>query len=424
MRARLVVLLLGLPLVAWMLFAFLGTTLSSHVSSKFGAQILALGDGKFDNAQRFVEKRMEDAVIVLTTACVLILACRFVMELSARRFRPPVRWVIQGWAAFVCLNVLVAVASQTALFWCALYSGKDNVQNYTQWRIKETLMRENEAPSRAVLLGSSQVRTQMDSKALNARLGNDIWTTELHFPGSTPFDMVLCLEHLPKSRLKYVITYVSEPNFYSQGDNGRLMYFFGISDLPAYWRLEPWRPAADTFLVSGILGDVFPLYQIWESVQARAQSLLRRPVDEKQKNYDASLEKDLSQRAHRIGKTFAIGPFSESQKNAFSLFATKCKTLGARLIVCDGQVNPVLAHSMDPSLREDMNGFLRTLAATDPNILLLTESEMPAQTESDYEDLTHVNLRARARFSQFMADVLEPLDKSRARMARPPETQQ
>jgi hypothetical protein len=326
---------------------------------------------------------------------------------ALRRLPTPARWIAQAWSAFICLNVFAGVAAHTVLFWAFLFTGKDHTLNYTQYRIKEGLLEEAPAPSQALLMGASQTRTQIDAKLLNDRLGQKVWTTELHFPGSTPYDMTLCLEHLPKVRVDFIIIYASEGIFYVRQDNERLMYFFGFRDLPAYLTLGPGKPPFDRFEVCGLMGDIFPLYRVWDSLAARARGWETQNRD--QARYDASLENNLADRAQRAAKSMGFGPECTFHKESFAAFAKMCRERGCRLIVCCGQLNPLLERDLDPALRPDMMAFLHEQAARDSNIILLEASQMPTQLESDYEDLTHVNDAARARFSQYMAGVMEKL---------------
>jgi hypothetical protein len=410
MRTRLTLLLLVAPIMVWTLFGFLGERAASSLSSRFGARILASGDGKFTNPQPFVKRRLKELAVLATSACLLILVHRGLAALAARRLQTPARWIIQGWSAFICLNVFAAVAAHTVLFWTLLYTGKEHINNYTQYRIKQGLLEEAEAPSQAVLMGASQTRTQIDTKVLNKRMGRKIWTTELHFPGSTVYDMVLCLERLPKVRLDYVITYFSEANLYCAGDSQRLMYFFGVRDLANYWTLGPGKPGLDNNMVRGLMGDIFPLYRVWGSFIDRAQFWQTQNL--KQAQYNATLESDLVERAQRQAKSFSLGPYCRFQKWAFATFAKMCRERGCRLVVCCGQTNPILDRALDPAVRRDMMAFLHEQAGQDPNLILLEDPQLPRQVKGDYDDLTHVNEAARARFSQYMAEALEKLART------------
>jgi hypothetical protein len=411
MRARLILLIL-VPAIFWAFFGLLGDRVSSGLSSRFGSRILASGDGKFTEVQPFVKNRMKDGAVLLTAACLLILVQRTLADLATRRLRTPTCWIVGGWSAFICLNIFAAIAAHTVLFWCLLFTGKNHTHNYTQWRIKQGLMKEAEAPGQAVLLGSSQTRAQIDAKVLNERLGRKIWTTELHYPGSSPYDVALCLERLPSVPVDYAIVYLSEGDFYNRGDDERMMYFFGFRDLGAYLTLGPGKPDFDRYLICGLLGDIFPLYRVWEPLAARVQGFEAQNLD--QARYNVSLESDLVARAQRAAKGMGFGPRCGFYKRSFAALAKMCRARRCRLVVCCGQLNPIFERALNPALRPDMMVFLRNQAEKDANIILLEQSQLPQQVESDYEDLNHANIAARARFSQYIAETLDKLTQAKA----------
>jgi len=403
--------LLLVALVAPLLVGVLGNRIASSLGTRFGAQILAKGDGKFTDPTAFIHGRLREVALLVSVACVLLLVHQMLFRLARRR-PAPARWIIQGWISFVCLNVLVAVAAQTVLFWSLLYSGKNRTHNLTQWRIKQTLIAEVKAPRQAVLLGTSQVRAQIDTKILNDRLGEKLWSTELHYPGSTMFDRALCLKRLPAGRIDYVVSYFSEFDFFGGHLNERLLYFFGFRDLPDCWALGPGRPVLDRWMVGGLLGDVFPIYRIWDPLADRVR--FWEIVDVAQVQHDASLETDLTERARRVSKQVDKGATFDFNRRAFQAFAKLCRERGCQLVICCGQLNPLLGDALDPDLRPMMLTFLRQQAAQDPNIILIEEPVLPHHVAADYLDLTHINAAARARCSTAVADVLEGLDRKKS----------
>jgi hypothetical protein len=137
-----------------------------------------------------------------------------------------------------------------------------------------------------------------------------------------------------------------------------------------------------------------------------------RMMNLKQQEWNQSLELDLAQRARSVAEGYKIGPDTFFQEKAFGALAAKCRRRHAVLIVCCGQMNPLLGRVLDPSLRAEMLAFLRGEAAGDTNIVLLEPAQMPPQTEKDYDDLNHVNPATQARFSEYMAGVLENLTRS------------
>jgi hypothetical protein len=411
--ARLPACLLLTAVLAPLLYALLGQRVASALAARFGAQLLAKGDGKFTDASIFIHGRLREIALLISVACVLLLIYQMFSLRIARRRPVPARWVIQGWAGFFFLNVFIAVAAHTVLFWCLLFSGKDHTHNYTQWRIKAGLLTEVAAPRQAVLLGTSQSRSEIDSKILNERLGDKVWTTELHFPGSSIFDRSLCLKRLPAGRIDYVITYFCEFDLFGAHDNERMIYFFGFRDLPDCWALGPGRPTMDPWMAAGLLGDVFPLYRIWDSLIARAR-FWQQGGEPAQAQYDATLETDLAERARRKAGEVYKGEIFECNQRAFEAFAKLCRERHCQLVICCGQVNPLLGDAMDPTVRPAMLDYLHRQAAQDPNIILIEEPLLPHHVAADYEDLTHVTLATRARSSIVIADVLEKLDRKKS----------
>jgi hypothetical protein len=405
MRRKFTVALGICPVVIWALFGLFGKRISSGLASHYGARILAMGSGKFTDADRFVYMRLKDLALLATAACVLALAWVVAGAFARRLFSPRGQWIFQALSAFICLNCWAAVAAHTVLFWCVLFSGTGQTHNYTQYQIKQRLMNEIQSPSQAVLLGNSQTRAQIDEGILNEHLGSNIWTTELHFPGSLPYDMMLSLERLPPVKLDYVICYLSEGAFYAGVDSEALMFFFGFRDLADYRRLA--RNGAGVHLTLGLLGDLLPLFRLREPLAGRILGFGAQNIGQEQ--YDQALNRNLVQRARVVAATYRIGPESDFQKKAFTEFAQRCRHEHSRLIVCCGQLNPILEKTLDPALRPDMLAFLRGLADADANIVLLDENGLPRQTDADYDDLTHVNTNAQARFSEYIAGILGKL---------------
>jgi hypothetical protein len=317
------------------------------------------------------------------------------------------QWILQSLFAFAALNIFVVIAGHTVLFWCLLFSGTGQTHNYTQYRIKQELMTETAAPSQAVLLGSSQTRAQIDEGILNSHLGSTLWTTELHFPGDHPYDMILSLKRLPAVKLDYVICYLSEQYFYTGADSDGIMFFFGFEDLAEYRRLRPGPGGLGDKSFLGLLGDAVPLFKYREPIADRLFGF--RTANIGQEKYDQALTASLADRAKIAASHFHLGPDSDFQKRAFLEFARQCREKGCRLVVCCGQLNPILENALDPAFRRDLLGFLHDCAARDTNIVLLDEHRLPPQTEADYDDLTHANAAAQARFSEYIAGVLGTL---------------
>jgi hypothetical protein len=396
-----------IPFVAWTLWLTLGKPLGRVAASHWGNRLLQLGDGKFNDPALFVHTRLRDAAVLISTAAIIALAGMMAAKCYQTRISPRRRWATDALVLFLGLNVFGAIASHTALFWCLLFTGRDNTHNFTQYQIKRALMAELVAPRQAVLLGNSQTRAEIDKRLLNADLGRQLWTTELHFPGSRPFDMLLCLEQLPAVKIDYIICYLSEGYFYSGANSEAAMFFMRFQDLGQFYDCGGKKVDPGRFFTYGLLGDACPLFRLREPVISRLYGF--KTLGLNQERRDQTLSADLSERAKTAAVGYRIGQESDFQKRAFELFAKKCQERQARLVLCCGQLNPILGRALNPALRPDMLAFLHGLAAHDTNIILLEESQMPVQTEDDYLDLTHVNETSQIRFTHYIETVLQKL---------------
>jgi len=408
MRRRLMILLVASPVATWGLLGLLGKPIAQEAAARFGSRILRLGDGKFTSPETFIELRLRDCALLLTAACLLPLARAPATSAFTRRLPSRARWISGALSHFVCLNVFALIAAQTVLFWCLLFTGKGQTHNYTQFQIKRGLMKEVQAPHQAVLLGSSQTRAEIDERLLNDRLGREVWTTELHFPGNHAYELILNLEALPSVKVDYILCYLSEGYFYSSAaESDGLLFFFGFRDLGEFYKLGGRHVRTGRSLAYALLGNALPLFRLRDPLAGRILGSNIQSL--KQEQYDQSLSTNLAQRAQAIASGYQAGPESDFQKKAFSAFARRCREQHCTLVVCCGQFNPLLGRALDPALRRDMLAFLRNQGAHDANIVLLDESDLPKQTEADYDDLTHVNEAAQIRFTEFIAGVMRKL---------------
>ncbi len=399
--------LAAFPPAAWALWFLLGKPAASIVASRFGDRLLKLGDGIFADPAVFVRMRLQDLAMLGSVASLLTLACLLTASWFRVRLSLRFRWAANSLVLFLSFNIFGAIASHTVLFWCLLFTGQDNTHNFTQYQIKRGLMPEIVAPRQAVLLGSSQTHAEIDKRLLNARMGRQLWTTELHFPGSRPFDMLLCVEDLPPVKIDCVICYLSESYFYSGANSETAMFFMRFRDLGQFYDCGGKKVAPGRFFTYGLIGDAFPLFRLREPVISRLFGV--KILGLNQARRDQSLSADLAERARTAATGYHIGTESDFQKKAFDLFARKCRERHARLVLCCGQLNPILGRALDPALRPDMLAYLHDLASHDSNIILLEETQLPVQTEKDYKDLTHVDKATQVRFTEYMETVLQKL---------------
>src|ERR1051326_363136 len=208
-----------------------------RIAQRWGAKILQAGDGKFSDAAIFLQHRIIEGAELLIVTNGLLAAGVGAGSLLARRASRLWKWTGYSVFGFLGANLWLKFVTSTCLFWCCFWNGKGTTDNLTQFHIKLLLSDENPAPVKVVLAGSSQVRTQIDAHWLNDRLGSNIFTTELHFPGNRTFDFLFLNRELGSRKADAVVCYLSEENFFAGAVSDGFPFFFGFGDLPEFVRL-------------------------------------------------------------------------------------------------------------------------------------------------------------------------------------------
>jgi hypothetical protein len=398
-----------LTLATWLAYALLARPLSVGLAHRWGPEIVRKGDGKFSDAAVFLQHRAYEGALLLTLTLGLAVVAVALATVLARRVPPLWKWVPCSVIGFVGVNVWIKLAAGTCLFWCLFWNGKGTTNNLTQFHIKLLLMDENPAPTKVALAGSSQVRAQIDPRLLNRQIGSNLFATELHFPGNHSFDYLFLDRKLHGHKADVIVCYLSEGIFFDGAVSDGFPLFFGFRDVPAFLRLggkPQWAPKS---VGLGLLGNVLPIFWLRDPVVQRL--LGDQMAGLGQAEQLASLASDLHRRAIVSATGFRADEQSDFCFAAFDAFVARCRSERKTVILCCGQVNPILARQLDPALRPRMLAFLAQLAAKHDNVVLLQEKDLPTQTEVDYDDLSHVNLAAQIRFTEAMARVLQGLDQ-------------
>jgi hypothetical protein len=397
-----------LLLGSWVGYWLAGGWLARFVAACAGGALLRLGQGKFNDPVLFVHHRLHEALWLVSGLLVWVaiqgLFHRMIARDGREQRRPWTPWLTHSLVGFVLLNGWIACASHTALFWAVMGAGS-GVENYMQFNFKRTLLEELHAPRKAVLVGSSQTRSQIDENLLNSRLGTNLWTTELHFPGSKAYDLLLIEPQLRQADPDLVICYFSENYLYAGSVGETVPNFFGFSKLPDAWERGALKYIGGEGIAYGLLGDALPLFRCREIMSRRVLGFA--VMNLKQSNYDASLVEDLTQRARAMAPGYRLNAESDFQKRAMEDFVRRCQAAGRTVILIDGGFNPILMQAIDPAVRQDQAEFLAHLERDFANVIVVPSEALAVQTAADFEDLNHVNPDMQRRFTEALAGWLE-----------------
>ena len=406
-RSQWVAVVAAATLGAWLSYWLGGHWAARCLADRFGPALERVSKGKIADVRLFIEHRLGEGLWLVST--LMVLGCLFWMlgwVLGRLQVKVRWRWIGHAVLGLISANVLLGMAGRTALFWALMWQG-ENTHSLAQFHFKRVLMEELHAPQQAVLLGSSQARAEIDENRLNVILGKRLWTTELHYPGTRASDLLLVARRLKDHSFTHAICYLSEMNFYIGSHSEPLPFFLTVGDCFDFGRLGGWHFIAGRAAYYGLLGQVLPAFRYRDVLAQRVLGLGLHAIQ--QRIYDASLAADLEARAQVAAKTYVRGPESEFQKRIFEQFILECGAHGRRLILCCGQLNPILARKLDPSIRLDLRQFLQRMKEKYPGVVFLDEHSLPEQTIKDYVDLTHVTPEAQAIFTERLGTLIEPM---------------
>ena len=390
---------------AWLAHVLFAPAFARALAGRWGDKILSATRGNVVDAAAFVQLCLCDALVLFSAAILAVLVQRCI----ARRCVPVPQetnrgWILQAGTGFVLVNVVLALAMHTTLFWCLFWQG-DATSNVARFRLKAALLRHDPSPCKAAILGSSQARAQIDEGLLNQLTGPRLHTTELHFPGSTAYDISLVDREINAAHPHVLICYVSEMNFFAGSTTEVAPVFFNFEDLgdlrtlPVAKHLKPGR------LAYGLLGDVLPVFRLRDALATRLLGSGLAII--KQRQHDARIRADADATARRLAEAYRLDAGSDFQMKSLAALADRCGQRGQTLGILAGQLSPALSRHIDPRLREEMLSFLRGLRDRHSHVRLL--DGLPPHSASDYADLTHVTGQAQAAFTRILAEQLKPL---------------
>jgi hypothetical protein len=398
--------LIGVALtgMVWLGYALLGRRVARYVFAHFSETVMRVIVGSVMDAEKFVQNRLWEAAYLFSALVAVIIIHNLLTGMFLKKTSGQnARWIFHAIVGFVLVNLWLAVACHTTLFWFAFWQGKEGTTGLARFQIKYHLLRESRALPKAAIMGSSQAHRQVDDQLLNGCLAPNLHTGELGWPGARAYDVYLIHRGLDPSTAQIIIWYFSESDFYMGFSVDTVPLFFGFKDIPDCRKFDLEKHIPVRILSYGLLSDILPAFYLRDVLSQRilgpGVAMIR------QRQHDATVKNNLDAGSARLAPMFQINAESALQKSALASLAMDCAKRQQRLVLIAGQLNPLLGRRLDPALRIDMLSFLRELQRQHPDIVLITNP--PFQEVSDYIDLTHVNDERRRAFTQFVAEQLK-----------------
>jgi len=390
---------------AWLTYGLAGDEIARLLVASLRKNLSGLGLGLFQNPELFVQNRLREALwlfsLIILWAGLHKAMGIWISKLMKSRWR----WTVHAAAGLLLLNVWIAFAMKTALFWFLIGIG-ERVVPYRQFQLNRLLAAEVQTPFRIVLAGSSQTHAQIDANLLNQRMGSNSWTTDLYFPGCDAYGLMVVEPFLLEARPSLMICYLTEDSIYLPAGLSMVDQFFNLRSLFNGPGRNPFRlrPRKETIRV--LLGNSIPLFRCRDALGYRF--LGGELMELSQKSVDLSRFADVEGRSKRRARAYSRGARSEFQKQSLEEFISRCGRAGCRVLLLTGSDNPILASKIDPAVRADFLQFLELLAARQPMVTVVPASDLPTQSPADYApmDLVHANAGMRRRFTLRLLEIL------------------
>ena len=391
-------------MLLWLAYLGGGNIVAQKLGVRFGHLVLKATRGNVGDPAVFIQYRLSEGLLLatlLTVAVWLHVAITgMVLRKSTGKNR---RWIAHAVSAFLLFNLWLGFATQTTLFWCALWQG-DVTQNLTRFHLKRLLFVENQSPAKAVILGNSQSRSQLDEELLNEILEPGWHAAELHFPGSNAYDILLEHRKIKSANPNLVIVYLSELTFYNGNHHDAAANFFEFSDLKDLASSDVRNCVPRQGFQYGLLGAALPVFRLRDVFSQRLLGTGLTLL--KQRQYDQQRAENLETTGRKVAQDYRIDAKSEFEMRAFTEFVSDCAAAGEKLLLLAGQLNPLLSQGFDPKIRPHFLAYLHQLRDRYPNVILV--ENLPFQSPSDYEDLTHVKKEIQRDFTRRIAEFLQP----------------
>ncbi len=382
----------------WLCFGLFGQWAADTLAKHLGGTILRVGGGKFDDPSAFILGRLIEALWLSSSALLLIIAVMALhQKLQSWCRSRSVHSLTLALVVFAAINAFAWHSGRTILFW-SLFFDKANVDNFAQYQIKTTLLRETKNRRRAVLIGNSQTNTNIDEVRMNQLIGAKLWSTELTQPGARGFDTLTLTRNMPLQSGDLVICYLSEVFFYGEGGGGVAADFLTFNELPDLLELNGLDQVPFAAIRSGLIGHMIPLHRYRKSLSNKLLGWAM--VNLEQVRFDSSLETNLESQAKRRAAHLRENRSSGFEKAAFRRAVSELTAKGCNILLIAGHTHPALQHHMDPGLRRSMLDFLQVVEAENHGrVSIIDGAEIAVPKEADFVDLVHFGKNAQANFT-------------------------
>lgn len=271
---------------------------------------------------------------------------------------------------------------------------------------------------RIVLMGSSQTREDFDVDYLNQRFRDRGHFVNLGFSGNgNPIEMYMLTPRVTDTKPDLVVYMPFIGSLFRPYSYQTFDLYFNPNMLPLIGSIHGWGEFADRadIIAMGFFRRASILFRHRDSYQHMVDDAIDRWVRglpaKVAQTYAYHRRKPNSHfrhliETHRKRPRYREHRYRELYQEAFHMMVRRLLEQNIDLLVIDGPTHPLIRHFYDPRLDSEYDRFMSDASAT-YGFTRLRKSDLPEFRDEEFNDFTHLNAAARARFNAFVADYLE-----------------
>ena len=392
MTRRSIVIALALLLASGIAVGPFGGNVASIFQAAAGSKIDALTAGKVADTTWFLVRLLREAWLATAGLAFLAAATTWLIGRARASCRPITASAAVLLALYALLHVAGGMLTKAILVWCLLWT--DPPQNITQFRLKELIALNEPAGTkrRVIILGSSQANAQIDENLLN-RMDTATRYSELHFPGSKPFDWLSITDRFDARPPDVYVVYVSERDIFTGFETGRLRYFLSWRRVHEAWArcFESGRAGIKPAFYAW-LGVASPWFRYREALQQRVLGPAWMNMTARARDAD---EDDVVREYLAL---FRESPDVADELRDLRRFLEKATGQGADVILVRGRLRPDVAAQLPREMPDLLDNALHDMTSDVGDVRIVDLAGLHGA--ESFADITHFTKEAQERFTR------------------------
>jgi hypothetical protein len=298
---------------------------------------------------------------------------------------------------------------------CSRYAGPEVASDPLRTTARIALLPRHARQVPILLMGSSQIHEGLACEAFETRFAGRT-CRNLGIAGGTPLDMVFLLDQVNRRVDRRIVVTGVFPGTLHRGPKAP---FTDAATLTLVFQSRLWRHLDATEwvdLLYGLMQDVSPtlrakdsLRALWDFVSRDPRAALRgelpRPRPRALDGRPSRTRAYFRQAMGVLDPSVVLGRFDATQEMALDRLIEGEASRGNRIVVIDFPTRRGYETTIPSEALLDHRRLVDRLASR-PDVVFVPSAELPALSDDDFHDFTHLAPSGRRKISACIADIL------------------